>query len=97
MGLSIAVLLARAGCHVAISDLNADGLEETRAMLYPTVNVSVHLVDVVNREQMQAFATSVNTEHSKINMIFNNAGVSVTGLAEQMRYEDIEWLMNITD
>jgi hypothetical protein len=30
-------------------------------------------------------------------MIFNNAGVSVTGLAEQMPYEDIEWLMNITD
>ena len=33
MGQSLAVLLTRAGCHVAISDLNADGLEETRAML----------------------------------------------------------------
>ncbi len=52
MGLSLAVLLARAGCHVAISDLNADGLEENRAMLDPTVNVSVHVVDVANREQM---------------------------------------------
>jgi|TARA_B110000116_G_scaffold129853_1_gene112682 NAD(P)-dependent dehydrogenase (short-subunit alcohol dehydrogenase family) len=97
MGLSLAVLLARAGCHVAISDLNADGLEKTCAMLDPTVNVPVHLVDVANREQMQAFATSANTEHSKINMIFNNVGVSVTGLAEQMSYEDIESLMNITD
>ena len=52
MGQSLAVLLARAGCHVAISDLNADGLEETRAMLNPNVNVSVHVVDVANREQM---------------------------------------------
>jgi len=95
MGQSLAVLLARAGCHVAISDLNAEGLEETRAMLDPTVNVSVHVVDVANRGQMEAFAASVNTEHSKVNMIFNNAGVSVTGLAEQMPYEDIEWLMNI--
>ena len=71
MGQSLAVLLARAGCHVAISDLNADGLEETRAMLNPAVNVSVHVVDVASREQMEAFAASANTEHSKINMIFN--------------------------
>tara|TARA_B110000914_G_scaffold97564_1_gene85762 strand:+ start:831 stop:1649 length:819 start_codon:yes stop_codon:yes gene_type:complete len=95
MGQSLAVLLTRAGCHVAISDLNADGLEETRAMLNPAVNVSVHVVDVANRKQMEAFAASANTTHSKINMIFNNAGVTVTGLAEQMPYEDIEWLMNI--
>ncbi|MDA0272983.1 MAG: SDR family NAD(P)-dependent oxidoreductase [Proteobacteria bacterium] len=95
MGQSLAVLLARAGCHVAISDVNAEGLEETRALLNPTVKASVHVVDVANREQMEAFADSVNAEHGKINMIFNNAGVSVTGLAEQMPYEDIEWLMNI--
>lgn len=95
MGQSLAVLLARAGCHIAISDLNADGLEETRAMLNPSVNVSVHIVDVAKREQVEAFAASVNAEHGKINMIFNNAGVSVTGLAEKMPYEDIEWLMNI--
>ena len=95
MGQSLAVLLSRAGCHVAISDVNTDGLEETRLMLNPTVNASVHLVDVANREQMEAFAASVNAEHGKVNMIFNNAGVSVTGLAEQMPYEDIEWLMNI--
>jgi len=61
MGLSLAVLLARAGCHVAISDLNADGLEENRAMLDPTINASVHVVDVANREQMEAFAASTNT------------------------------------
>jgi NAD(P)-dependent dehydrogenase (short-subunit alcohol dehydrogenase family) len=95
MGQSLAVLLARAGCHVAISDVNANSLEETRAMLNPNVNVSVHVVDVAIREQMEAFAASAHAEHSKINMIFNNAGVSVTGLAEQMPYEDIEWLMNI--
>ena len=95
MGQSLAVLLARAGCHIAISDLNAEGLEETRAMLNPLVNVSVHVVDVAKREQVEAFAASANAAHGKINMIFNNAGVSVTGLAEKMPYEDIEWLMNI--
>ena len=61
MGQSLAVLLSRAGCHVAISDLNTDGLEETRRMLNPTVNASVHLVDVANREQMEAFAASRST------------------------------------
>ena len=95
MGQALAILLARAGCHVAISDVNAESLEQTRAMLNPAVNASVHIVDVANRDEMESFASTVDREHGSVNMIFNNAGVSVTGLAEQMPYEDIEWLMNI--
>jgi len=95
MGQWLAILLSRAGCHVAISDLNQATLDETMKLLDASVNATCHVVDVADRGAMEAFATEVNERHGGINMIFNNAGVSVTGLAEQMPYEDIEWLMNI--
>jgi NADP-dependent 3-hydroxy acid dehydrogenase YdfG len=95
MGQQLAVLLSKAGCHVAIADVNPEALETTRALLNPVVNASVHIVDVADRAQVESFAKQTFEAHGKINMIFNNAGVSVTGTAEQMPYEDIEWLMNI--
>lgn len=95
MGQWLAILLSRAGCHVAISDVNQATLDETMKLLDSSVNATSHVVDVADRGAMGAFAAEVNEKHRGINMIFNNAGVSVTGLAEQMPYEDIEWLMNI--
>lgn len=95
MGQWLAILLSRAGCHVAISDVNQATLDETMKLLDSSVNATSHVVDVSDRSAMEAFAAEVNERHGGVNMIFNNAGVSVTGLAEQMPYEDIEWLMNI--
>ena len=95
MGQYLAILLSRAGCHVALSDVNLEGLEQTRSLCDEGVNTAVHQVDVANRDAMAQFAEAVNNQFGQVNMIFNNAGVSVTGLAEQMPYEDIEWLMNI--
>lgn len=95
MGRWLAILLSRAGCHVAISDVNQAALDETNAMLSSAVKASTHLVDVADRSAMEAFAAQVNEKHGGVNLVFNNAGVSVTGNAEQMPYEDIEWLMNI--
>jgi NADP-dependent 3-hydroxy acid dehydrogenase YdfG len=96
MGQAIAVELARQGCAVSICDVNEAGLDETLQMLsaYP-VEVSHHLVDVSDREAMNNYAGETNTIHGRVNMIFNNAGVSVTDSAEHMSYEDFEWLMGI--
>ena len=95
MGQSLAVLLSRSGCEVAISDVNDAGLKETLAMVSPLVRVTSHHVDVANRLEVEKFAQAVVADHGKVNLLFNNAGVSVTGLAEKISIEDFEWLMNI--
>ena len=95
MGQALAVLLAKEGCHVAISDINPDELEQTAAMIDSKVNVSTHVVDVADRVAVKNFANAVVQHHGKVNMIFNNAGVSVTDLATRMSLEDFEWLMDI--
>jgi NADP-dependent 3-hydroxy acid dehydrogenase YdfG len=96
MGRALAVQLAKQNCAVAISDVVDDMLRETESLLKDhTVKVSRHLVDVADRGAMEQFAQEVSATHGKINLIFNNAGVSVTDTAEHMSYEDFEWLMNI--
>jgi NADP-dependent 3-hydroxy acid dehydrogenase YdfG len=96
MGRALAVQLAKQQCSVAISDVVDENLRETEALLSEySVKVTRHLVDVADRDAVSQFASEANSAHGKINLIFNNAGVSVTDSAEHMSYEDFEWLMNI--
>ena len=44
---------------------------------------------------MERFAEDVVRVHGKVNLVFNNAGVSVTNTVEKLSYDDFEWLMNI--
>ncbi|MBL4680220.1 MAG: SDR family NAD(P)-dependent oxidoreductase [Pseudomonadales bacterium] len=96
MGRALAISLANQGCHLALSDINEDNLEETVSSLAQlNVTASSHVLDVSNRHQVEKFAEDTVAHHGKVNMIFNNAGVSVSDTAEHMSYENIEWLMNI--
>lgn len=95
MGQALAIALAGCGCSVAIADVNQAGLQETATKLPAQAKVSTHEVDVADREQVERFAADVAAQHGKINLVFNNAGVSVTDTAAHMSYEDFEWLMNI--
>ena len=96
MGRALALELASRGCAVAIADIGTAALEETRSMLHNTqVAVSSHIVDVADRAAMERFAADVVRIHGKVNLVFNNAGVSVTNTVEKLSYEDFEWLMNI--
>lgn len=96
MGRALARRLALSGAHVAISDVDADGLAETQAELQGLgAQVVATAVDVSDRAAVEAWAADTAKQFSQVNYIFNNAGVSVTGNVEFMRLEDFEWLMNI--
>ena len=94
MGEALAISLSQQGCAVAIADVDADKLEHTANQING-VEVSKHLVDVADRVQVEQFATDVIAHHGRVNMIFNNAGVSVTDTVSHMSYENFEWLMDI--
>jgi len=96
MGRALALELAARGCAVAIADVGESTLNETEALLRQrNVKVSSHLVDVADRAAMERFAADVVQIHGKVNLVFNNAGVSVSNTVEKLSYEDFEWLMNI--
>jgi NADP-dependent 3-hydroxy acid dehydrogenase YdfG len=96
MGRALALELASRGCAVAIADIGRAALDETAGLLRDAkVAVSTHVVDVADRAAMETFAADVARIHGKVNLVFNNAGVSVTNTIEKLSYDDFQWLMNI--
>jgi len=91
IGRSLATNLAAKGCHLAISDLNQEGLKETANLVgNQGVKITTHLVDVANRDQVYQYADEVVKQHGRANIVINNAGVALGDSIEDVSYEDFE-------
>ncbi len=96
MGRTLALELARRGCHLALSDVNEAGLAETAQMAGKLgVKVTTAKLNVADREAMNAWADQVVKDHGKVNLIFNNAGVALGAFIETVKPEDFQWIMGI--
>jgi NADP-dependent 3-hydroxy acid dehydrogenase YdfG len=96
IGRALAVNLAAKGCHLALSDVNEPGLQETADLVADkNAKVTTHIVDVANREQVYQHAEDVVNQHGRVNIIINNAGVGVGDSIEEVSYEDFEWIVGI--
>ena len=98
IGRALAINLAEEGCHVAISDVNEAGLQETADLARSrnkNVRVTTHKVDTADRSQVSQYAEDVVKAHGAVHIIINNAGVALVETLEDASYEDFEWLMGI--
>jgi NAD(P)-dependent dehydrogenase (short-subunit alcohol dehydrogenase family) len=96
IGRALAVDLTRRGCAVAISDIDEAGLAETVALCEGHgVKVTSARLDVADPEAVYDWAAAAALDHGKVNLVFNNAGVSLDYTFEGMSDEDMHWLMNI--
>ena len=96
IGQQLAVLLAKQGCHLSLSDVNAQGLAQTVELLEKSnVRVTTQKLDVADRDAMKLWAADTVQHHGSVNMIFNNAGVALGSTVEGASYEELEWIVNI--
>ena len=96
IGRALALALGRRNCHLALSDVDEEGLKETVDQVSGVgVRVTAERVDVANREAVYAWADRVADDHGKVHLIFNNAGVALGSTVEKMSYGDFEWLMDV--
>jgi NAD(P)-dependent dehydrogenase (short-subunit alcohol dehydrogenase family) len=96
MGRTLALELARRGCHLSLSDVNEIGLAETAQMAGKLgVKVTTTKLNVADREAMNAWAEQTVRDHGKVNLIFNNAGVALGAFVETVKPSDFEWIMGI--
>ena len=97
IGRALAVKLAEQGARcVVITDVNEQGLEETAQLVrQKQVNVIARKLDVADRAGFEGLVEETIDTQGGIDLIFNNAGVTVTNTTNDMSYEDFEWLMNI--
>ena len=96
MGRYLAVLLAKAGANVAICDINEETLNGTAAMVRQyNVGLSTHVVDMGDMERIEALPDEVLSRHGAVDLVFNNAGVTMGSSFADMSEEDWDWVMNI--
>jgi butyryl-CoA dehydrogenase len=96
IGRALAVRLAAEGAHLALSDVDEEGLAATVAQCAGAgVTVTSERVDVADRAAVHAWADRVVADHGRVNLVVNNAGVGLVASVEHMSYEDLEWLMGV--
>jgi NAD(P)-dependent dehydrogenase (short-subunit alcohol dehydrogenase family) len=97
IGRQLALRAARAGALLAVSDWNEAGLGETVDLLKAAGvrELRSDRVDVSDRAAVTEWAAAVADQFGRVNMLINNAGVSMTGDFEEMSYEDFDWILGI--
>lgn len=95
IGRALALQLADAGAQLAISDINEERVEETRALLPSRTKVLTYALDVADKRAVLAHADDVVADFGAVHYLFNNAGVTLAATIEHATIEEIEWLLGI--
>ncbi|MDC1110539.1 SDR family oxidoreductase [Gammaproteobacteria bacterium] len=96
MGRYLAILLAKDGADVCVCDVNEETLGETAAMLRKfNVSVSSHFLDVSDKDAIEALPQKVIDQHGKVDLVFNNAGVTTGSHFKDMDEDNWNWVMGI--
>jgi NADP-dependent 3-hydroxy acid dehydrogenase YdfG len=96
IGRELALELGRSGAKLAISDVDTEGLAETERQLKAIgASVKADRLDVTERELFIAYADEVRGHFTKVNQIYNNAGIAFTGDIEITAFKDIERVMDV--
>lgn len=96
IGRALAIRLAKEGCRLALSDIDANGLKETKNLVGLDAKSSLtEKVDVAARAAVEAHAAKVIDKFGSVHLVINNAGVALGATVADMSYEDLEWLLGI--
>ena len=82
IGRALAFVLRKKDCNLALVDLDANGLDALGHDLrtaYPTGNLSLHALNVADKDHMKALAEEVVEAHEGVHLLINNAGAAYEG------------------
>lgn len=96
IGRALALQLTREGALVALSDWDAAGLAETE-VLCKELGGSPHtqVLDVRDRAAVHSYADAVAAHFGAVNLVINNAGITIFGTVEESPYDDIEKVIDV--
>ena len=102
MGRELARQLVAEGCNVAMCDISADAMAETRRLceaekLPQGLRVTTHIADVSIEDQLMRFRDEIADQQAtdKIHLLFNNAGIGGGGSLFTNTQEQWERTFNI--
>ncbi|MCW0183273.1 glucose 1-dehydrogenase [Zavarzinia sp.] len=96
IGRETALLLAREGARVAVTDVDEmEGGKVAEAIIAAGGEALFLKQDVADEAQWQAVVAAVVARFGALNILVNNAGVALSGSVEETSLEDWRWLMSI--
>lgn len=97
IGRALALNCAARGSLLALSDIDEGGLAGTVDQAKNAGAREVHStgLDVADRDAFAAYATEVADHFGRVNVVVNNAGVSLTGDVDELDYDSMEWIVGI--
>ena len=91
IGKGIVGALLRAGSSVVIADIEADTIAATVAEFSALGPISGVRTDITDEASVKALADQVYEQHGKVNMLYNNAGVTSGGGGKPWQQEPNDW------
>lgn len=97
LGQAMATALAQAGANIVIADIREDVAKATATTIRETeqVKTTALKVDVTNPDDVQKMVDDVVEEYGKIDILINNAGMTINEKAEDMTYEQWNKVINL--
>jgi NAD(P)-dependent dehydrogenase (short-subunit alcohol dehydrogenase family) len=96
MGRALVLALLKRGARVAAVDLNESTLQETVALAGQPGKVSAHVVNVSDRQAVEALPAEVIAAHGAVDGIINNAGIIQPFVRlNDLQYDAIERVLNV--
>ncbi|MAZ88754.1 MAG: SDR family oxidoreductase [Cellvibrionaceae bacterium] len=96
IGKQLAAQLAHRGVNLALVDINPDALEATQQSLSnSSVRITLHALNIGDCEGMKALADDVVEAHGGVNILINNAGITIQKSFETHSIEDWRRVMDV--
>ncbi|MGE7949263.1 SDR family NAD(P)-dependent oxidoreductase [Lysinibacillus sp. NPDC093688] len=97
LGKAMALALAQSGSHIVIADLNLEEAQKTADQFKRDEGIDTLAIkmDVTNEQHVNNMVTKVLNHFGKIDVLFNNAGITIHEKAEEMSFEDWNKVINI--
>ena len=95
IGRALAIRAAAEHARLALADKDVAGLSQTAEQCRAARDTKILQVDVTRRDEVEAAAREVAAHFGCVDVVVNNAGVSSSGLIQELTYETLHWTIDI--
>lgn len=96
IGLALANRFGREGCRIMLADIEEEALQDAVDQLRGSgIEVEGHRTDVADLHSVEGLRDRVNSTFGHTALLFNNAGVSITGPTWKMSPDDWRWVWDV--
>jgi NAD(P)-dependent dehydrogenase (short-subunit alcohol dehydrogenase family) len=89
IGRSTALAMANDGAILHVVDIDQSRVNETRKLIEESGGKAhSHVTDCTDADQIQSLADDVYSEHGKVDILHNNAGIGVSGHSHELSLDD---------